>query len=78
MDFTKECPESVSGHSGEQSSADGRCRWCGRNVYGSAPRPVAFEESQLSEAYGMFFDPDYEPGVRPHYGPLRSRAREWE
>lgn len=75
--FTEECSESVSGHSGEQSSADGRCRWCGLKVYGPAPRPVSFEESELSEAYGIFFDPDYEPYEPPRRGPLRAIPEEW-
>lgn len=54
-----DCPNSVSGHSGEASNTDGRCRWCGRKVYCVAPRPTTFDESDLTHSYRYAHDPDW-------------------
>jgi hypothetical protein len=42
------------------ADAKGNCRWCGkRGVDAQAARPPVFSVSELTEAYGYFYDPDY-------------------
>jgi len=55
-----ECPESVTGHD-TGGREDGRCTWCRARIDGPAPRPDAFPVSDLTDAYGYHYDPDYEP-----------------
>lgn len=40
----------------------GLCRWCRQRVARPAPRPQRFDRSELTEAYGYHYDPDW--GVR--------------
>lgn len=79
MSYEKECPESVTGCD-EGSRTDGKCGWCGRRLWAPAPRPVVFEESALTEAYGRHFDPDYEEYLRPTrvHAVKRRNEGEWE
>jgi hypothetical protein len=55
-----ECPESVSGHD-TGGRTDGRCTWCRARIDPPAPRPEGFPVSALTNAYGYYYDPDYEP-----------------
>lgn len=54
----KECPESVSGHD-EGSRRDGCCTWCGKKFKGSAPKADQYPVSDLTDAYGEYYDPDW-------------------
>jgi hypothetical protein len=55
------CSESVSGrHS--PARADGRCDWCGKRATFDpppSPGPDGWEPSDLTEAYGYHYEPDY-------------------
>lgn len=52
------CPEAFA-HG--PADAQGRCPWCGQRCEPpvSRPRGQRFEPSDLTEAYGEFYDPDY-------------------
>jgi hypothetical protein len=51
------CRESVSGiHVPDHA---GLCRWCRQRVDRPAPRPQRFDRSELTEAYGYHYDPDW-------------------
>lgn len=57
------CSESVSGHG--RADQQGRCPWCRRkinSVVGYQPR--RWEPSELTEAYGRFYDPDWDALTR--------------
>lgn len=55
-----ECPESVSGHD-IGGTTDGSCAWCGRRIDQPRPRPrLPFGYvTELDEAYGRHWDPDW-------------------
>lgn len=54
------CPESVSGHD-SSGRKDGKCTWCLAQIDSPRqPRPDSFDgPSDLTEYYGIYFDPDY-------------------
>jgi len=40
--------------------AKGNCRWCGRRgVERPVPKPDRYDVSDLADAYGYHYDPDY-------------------
>jgi hypothetical protein len=51
------CPESTGPHG--PADAYGRCPWCGTKYTSTAPRPEAFDETDLTDAYEEFYDPDH-------------------
>lgn len=56
------CPESVSGHD-SSGRRDGKCTWCLKPIDSSQPRPDSFPgPSELTDWYGIYFDPDYTTG----------------
>lgn len=64
------CPESVSGH---DMDARGLCYWCRKKVGAPAPKPTMLStpdkpyRSELSMAYGYFYDPDFGSGKYDYY-----------
>ena len=50
------CPEAFT-HG--PPTGDGRCPWCDRVVAARAPRPASFPVTELTEAYGEHYDPDF-------------------
>jgi rRNA maturation protein Nop10 len=60
------CPESASTmHSGESSTKDGTCNWCGAKVYPAAPAPRRFgDPTELDTEYRRTYDPDFGSGKR--------------
>jgi hypothetical protein len=50
------CRGSVIGH---DSGKDGRCVWCGIKLEAPVPAPRGYPVSDLTEAYEMFYDPDW-------------------
>lgn len=55
-----ECPETGVGMR-QHGPADqqGRCPWCGRAYVSPTPPAVSSGPSELAEAYGTFYDPDW-------------------
>lgn len=51
------CSGSVS--SAHMADAKGKCSWCGRRVAAATPKPDRYDVSELTEAYGYHYDPDY-------------------
>jgi hypothetical protein len=51
------CPESTGRHG--PADAYGRCPWCSIKYTSTAPRPEGFDETELTEAYEEFYDPNY-------------------
>jgi hypothetical protein len=54
------CPDTLYGQHGPPDGR-GKCPWCGRKVTDAQPMPSDIPVSDLTESYGMFWDPDYEP-----------------
>jgi hypothetical protein len=61
MDLEKfHCPESVTGHG--LADKQGKCPFCRRKVDSKQPRPLApkaFPRTELDQAYGYMWDPDF-------------------
>jgi hypothetical protein len=55
------CPETLYGHHSDPD-ADGKCTWCGRKIAARAQRPLPPVDyvNELDEAYGTFYDPDWD------------------
>jgi hypothetical protein len=52
------CPKAIGGHDIDRY---GRCAWCGARIGPPVPRPDRFDgPSELTDAYGIYYDPDYE------------------
>lgn len=59
MTTPSNCPESVTGIHG-LADRQGLCPWCRQKVDAKAPRPpFGPTRSELEEAYGMMWDPDW-------------------
>jgi hypothetical protein len=55
-----DCPEATWGlHSAPDPR--GCCYWCRRRIDAPAARPERHPISDLTEAYGLFYDPDWSP-----------------
>lgn len=53
-----DCPESVTGHG--DPDRKGLCPWCRRKIDSRMPKPPPERvASELEEAYGMMWDPDW-------------------
>lgn len=59
------CSGSVTGHG--SADRDGRCPWCLRRMEPPLSRPVAVPSTDLGDAYGYFYDPDFGSGPLDAY-----------
>jgi hypothetical protein len=60
------CPDGALRH-GPPDSA-GRCPWCRTQIEAPLPAPRSYAVSELTDAYGQHYDPDYEaPPARASY-----------
>lgn len=55
------CPDTLYGHHSDPDAA-GKCTWCGQKIAARAERPRAprGHVTELDEAYGTFYDPDWD------------------
>ena len=56
--MTPRCPDTVNGQHGP-ADAYGRCPWCGVKFTVSAWAPERTPCTELTDAYGLHFDPDW-------------------
>lgn len=65
------CPGSVTGIHGDPDR-HGICPWCSSKVMSALPKPPLGRgySTELDEAYGYIYDPDY-GSARSRHNPLR-------
>lgn len=51
------CPEAIT-HG--PADGKGKCPWCGRKISAAMSAPMVTDISELTEAYGRAYDPDYD------------------